>query len=235
MKPRNQHQTTYTDSDVSQFHWTNGLPPTPEESPEFNAAREDGWKSWTLTLKDEVNGTEKVLTLDDLKALPQVSYVATHTCMQGWSATSRWTGVRIQDVIGQLGPKPDGANYVMIESYGLAQKMYDNRPREPFYACIDLGMLAEEDTILAYERNGHPIEEYLGGPARARIESGTATRWSSGSGPCTGSRTTRSSATVRAAPARTPRCRPSTEGSRWTRSESPRRRCRWPACAPTTT
>lgn len=172
MKPRNQHQTTYTDSDVSQFHWTNGLPPTPEESPEWNAAREDGWKSWTLTLKDEVNGTEKVLTLDDLRALPQVSYVATHTCMQGWSATSRWTGVRIQDVIAQLGPKPDGANYVMIESYGLAQKMYDNRPREPFYACIDLGMLAEDDTILAYERNGHPIEEYLGGPARARIESG---------------------------------------------------------------
>lgn len=172
MKPRNQHQTTYTDSDVSQFHWTNGLPPTPEESPEWNAAREDGWKSWTLTLKEEVNGTETVLTLDDLRALPQVSYVATHTCMQGWSATSRWTGVRIQDVIAQLGPKPDGANYVMIESYGLAQKMYDNRPREPFYACIDLGMLAEDDTILAYERNGHPIEEYLGGPARARIESG---------------------------------------------------------------
>ena len=112
-----------------------------------------------------------MLTVADLRALPQHSYIATHTCMQGWSATSRWTGVRLTDLMEQLGPRPDGARYLLAESYGLAQKMYDNRPREPFYAAIDLETMAEEESILAYERNGLPLEDHLGAPARMRVES----------------------------------------------------------------
>lgn len=111
------------------------------------------------------------MTLDELRALPQHSYVATHTCMQGWSATSRWTGPRLIDVLGLLGPRPDGARYVLVDSYGLAQKMYDNRPRDPFYAAFDVETAQEEGSILALERNGHPIEVYLGAPARLRVES----------------------------------------------------------------
>lgn len=171
LKPRNRKQKAYTDANISEFHWTNGLPPTEEESVEWLEARDNDWATWTVTVGDDLSGTEKALTLDDVKALPQHSYIATHTCMQGWSATSRWTGVRLADLLALLGEKPADANYVLIDSYGLAQKMYDNRPREPFYAVIDLETLAEEDTILAYERNGHPIEEYLGAPARLRVES----------------------------------------------------------------
>lgn len=171
MKPRNAQQTTYTDADVSRFHWTNGLPPTDEESAEWIAARDNDWQGYTITLGDDTTGASRVLTLDDLRQLPQTSYIATHTCMQGWSATSRWSGVRLSDLLEVLGPKPKDANYVMVESYGLAQKMYDNRPREPFYAVYDLATAYEDDTILALERNGHPIEHYLGAPARMRVES----------------------------------------------------------------
>lgn len=156
---------------ISEFHWTNGLPPTEDESPEWIRMRDNAYEGWMLTVADHINGTEKILTLDELKALPRTDYVATHTCMQGWSATSKWSGVRLTEVLALLGPRPEGANYVMIESYGLAQKMVDNRPREPFYACIPLRDLDEESTILAYERNGHPIEEYLGAPVRLRVES----------------------------------------------------------------
>ena len=59
----------------------------------------------------------------------------------------------------------------MIESYGLAQKMYDNRPREPFYACFDVATASEEQSILAINRNGKPLEVHLGAPVRARVES----------------------------------------------------------------
>jgi len=170
-RPRNAKQTSYTDKDLSNFHWTNGLPPTEDESAEWIAARDNDWEGYTITVRDDINDQERVLTLDDLRQLPKHSYIATHTCMQGWSATSRWSGVRLQDLLNGLGPKPDGANYVLIDSYGLAQKMYDNRPREPFYAVIDLETVAEQDTILAYERNGRPIELYLGAPARLRVES----------------------------------------------------------------
>ena len=111
------------------------------------------------------------LSLDELKALPKREYIATHTCMQGWSATSKWAGTHLKDILALLGPKPESANYVMITSHGLAQEMIDHRPREPFYAVIDLATLDEEDTVLSYERNGNPLEVHLGAPARLRVES----------------------------------------------------------------
>jgi DMSO/TMAO reductase YedYZ molybdopterin-dependent catalytic subunit len=171
MRPRMGRQNTYTDDDISEFHWTNGLPPTEDESPEWVEARDDAWRGYSLTIGDDLSGAEKTLALDELTELPRTSYVAVHTCMQGWSATSRWTGVRLRDLLEVLGPQPEGAHYVLIDSYGLAQKMYDNRPREPFYAVLGLDTVYEDDTILAYERNGTPLETHLGAPARLRVES----------------------------------------------------------------
>lgn len=171
LRPRNARQKSLTDEDISDFHWTNGLPPTEDESIEWTQARDNGWEGYSITIGDDLSGTHKLITLDDLRELPQASYIATHTCMQGWSATSRWTGVRLEDVMTLIGPRPNGAKYILIDSYGLAQKMYDNRPREPFYAVIDLETVGEEDTILAFERNGEPLDNYLGAPARLRVES----------------------------------------------------------------
>lgn len=170
-KPRMAHQTTWTDEDISAFHWTNGLPPTKEESPEWLAMRDEQFTDWKVTIGDRLTGREKQFSLDELHKLPRASYVAMHTCMQGWSAISRWEGVRLEDLMAELGPRPEGANYVMVTSYGLAQEMYDDRPREPFYATLDLDMLAEEDTILAFRRNGELLDLHLGAPARLRVES----------------------------------------------------------------
>lgn len=171
LKPRMSRQSSYTDADISEFHWTNGLPPTEDESVEWLQMRERDFSDWRLTVRDSINDREVELSLEDLRKLPRASYVAVHTCMQGWSATSRWTGVRLSDVLDVLGPRPEGARYVMATSYGLAQSMYDNRPREPFYACLDLAMVGEEDTIVAFERNGEALEDHLGAPARLRVES----------------------------------------------------------------
>ncbi|HLS74838.1 MAG TPA: molybdopterin-dependent oxidoreductase [Actinomycetaceae bacterium] len=172
MKPRMSRQNVYTEEDISEFHWTNGLPPTEDESPEWLEARDNDWDGWTLEVRDNLNDRSVELTLADLQKLPKAEYIAIHTCMQGWSATSKWGGVRLQDLLEHtLGPRPEGANYVMVTSYGLAQEMFDHRPREPFYAVLDIEMLEEEDTILAYERNGEPLEIHLGAPARLRVES----------------------------------------------------------------
>ena len=171
LRPLGTKKTAYTDDDISEFHWTNGLPPTEEESALWVQARDRDWEGLVVTLRDDINDVEQKLTIQDIKQLPRHSYIATHTCMQGWSATSRWTGVRLTDLMDQLGPRPEGARYLLAESYGLAQKMYDNRPREPFYAAIDLDTMTEEESILAYERNGHEIEDYLGAPVRLRVES----------------------------------------------------------------
>lgn len=171
MRPRSSEQTSYTQKDISEFHWTNGLPPTLEESPEWITARDNDWDGYTITLGDDISGASKVLTLHDIRQLPQTTYIATHTCMQGWSATSEWSGVRLTELLALLGPRPEGANYVMVESYGLAQKMIDNRPREPFYAAFDIETMNEKDTILAIDRNGEALDIHLGAPARVRVES----------------------------------------------------------------
>lgn len=171
IRPSTRPAGGYTSEKISTFHWTNGLPPTEDESPEWLSYRDQDWKGWTLTVRDDIGGTEKILGLDDVRALPKTEYIATTTCMQGWSATSKWGGVRLRDVLDVLGPRPEGANYVMVSSYGLAQKMYDNRPREPFYSCIPLRDVYADTTILAYERNDHPLDLHLGAPVRLRVES----------------------------------------------------------------
>lgn len=171
MKPRMGRQNTYTEKDISEFHWTNGLPPTEDESREWLEYRDNNWEGWRLQVRDNLGDRSVELSLDDLRELPKTEYIAVHTCMQGWSATSKWGGVRLRDLLEVLGPKPQGANYVMVTSHGLAQEMVDHRPREPFYAVLDLGMVEEDDTILAYERNGHPLDIHLGAPARLRVES----------------------------------------------------------------
>lgn len=171
LKPRMHSQNTYTEKDISEFHWTNGLPPTADESTEWLAQRDNDFLDWRLELGDTLSGASMALGLEDLRRLPKTEYIAVHTCMQGWSATSRWAGVRLRDVLDLLGPRPEGANFVMLTSHGLAQEMYDHRPREPFYSVLDLGMIDEPNTILAYERNGQLLENHLGAPLRLRMES----------------------------------------------------------------
>lgn len=171
LKPRMGRQQTYTEKDISEFHWTNGLPPTEDESTEWLAHEANGFEDWRLQVGGELSGRTLPFSLEQLRALPKTEYVAVHTCMQGWSATSKWGGVRLRDLLEELGPRPEDGNYVMITSHGLAQEMWDHRPREPFYTVLDMSMIYEDDTILAYERNGNPLETHLGAPLRLRVES----------------------------------------------------------------
>src|SRR3546814_433207 len=58
MRPQGAKKTAYTDADISEFHWTNGLPPTEEESALWVQARDRGWGGLTITLRDDTNGVE---------------------------------------------------------------------------------------------------------------------------------------------------------------------------------
>src|SRR3546814_15393142 len=90
--------------------------------------------------------------------------------MQGWSATSHWTGVRLTDLMAELGPRPEGARYIPADSSGLAQEMSDNRPREPFYVPSALATSDEEESIVAYARQDRNSDTYLLEPSPPRLE-----------------------------------------------------------------
>ena len=42
-------------------------------------------------------------TLDQLYALPQVSQITRHVCVEGWSAIGSWQGVRLSEFLKRLG------------------------------------------------------------------------------------------------------------------------------------
>jgi DMSO/TMAO reductase YedYZ molybdopterin-dependent catalytic subunit len=58
------------------------------------------------TYKLEVAGlvdNKKPWTLDELNALPQVSQITRHVCVEGWSAVGSWQGVQLSEFLKRIG------------------------------------------------------------------------------------------------------------------------------------
>jgi DMSO/TMAO reductase YedYZ molybdopterin-dependent catalytic subunit len=58
------------------------------------------------TYKLEITGlvdNKKPWTLDELHALPEVSQITRHVCVEGWSAIGSWQGVRLSDFLQRIG------------------------------------------------------------------------------------------------------------------------------------
>jgi len=159
----------YTEADISAYHWSNGYHPTPEESPEWEALRQNGWQGFELEVGGLTDKTIK-LTLDDLRDMPRQEQITMHTCMQGWTGIAKWGGVKLSDVLALVEPK-ENANYLMLTSYGTAQTMYDGRPLEPYYTCLPKDLVYEDETILAFDMNNRPLPPTFGAPLRLRVES----------------------------------------------------------------
>ncbi len=49
---------------------------------------------------------ELTFTLDELRGLPQHDADLAITCVEGWSAGARWSGVRVRDLLARPGPPP---------------------------------------------------------------------------------------------------------------------------------
>lgn len=166
---RQRRAQVWTEADISPYHWSNGRHPTPQESPEWERMRLDGWADYRL----EVGGLVErpvSLSLADLRALPRQEQITMHTCMQGWTGIAKWGGVRLSDVLALVEPKPN-ARYVKLTSYGLAQHMHDDRPLEPYYSCLPREVVEEDETILAFDMNDAPLPLTFGAPLRLRVES----------------------------------------------------------------
>ncbi len=168
MRSRTRRLGTYTEADISPYHWSNGRHPTQEESPEWHALAQDDFRDFVLTIDGD---TPVRVTFDELKALPQQSQIAMHTCMQGWTGIAKWRGPKVMDVMALAGPVPDDARYLLVTSFGLAQKMHDGRTLEPYYSCIPIEDCREDESIFAWEMNDKPLPHTFGAPLRLRVES----------------------------------------------------------------
>jgi len=112
--------------------------------------------SWRLKL---VGQSQTELTRDELLAMPQRTYSLPIACVEGWSTTQAWTGVRLRDLADLVGV--EDASEAVVESLqggGALRK-----------ATLSSGQVADERSLLALRVNGADLSPDHGYPARVII------------------------------------------------------------------
>jgi hypothetical protein len=97
------------------------------------------------------------LDLAALAALPQHTVDLPIACVEGWSATGTWTGVRLGDLVRLTGADPETST-VDVESLQAAGR-YRRSTVEP-------SLTADPLTLIALRLNGEPLHPDHGYPAR---------------------------------------------------------------------
>lgn len=121
----------------------------------------------------------KQYSLDDLKALPKTEVLMTLECSGNGSNkgfmnavyNSRWVGTPLAPLLNQSGIDPATTEVVF---FGKDKKEEILRPATknelkvevPFGRSMTLADVLRKDLLLAYERNGEPIEHRNGAPVR---------------------------------------------------------------------
>ncbi len=109
--------------------------------------------SWRLHLR----GTRRVkLSRAELLAMPQHTYDLPIACVEGWSTTQRWTGVRLRDLALLAGI--EGAAQLTAQSHEQYSS-YD-------HATLSASQVDDERSLLALRVNGVDLSPDHGFPAR---------------------------------------------------------------------
>ena len=116
------------------------------------AARDPGYR---LVVEGRVPRLLR-LSLDELRQMPQHEASLPIACVEGWSTTQRWRGVRIRDLLDRAGASDDAE--VIVRSL--------ERSGPSAAALLERGHARDRDTLLALEVAGEPLHLDHGFPAR---------------------------------------------------------------------
>jgi DMSO/TMAO reductase YedYZ molybdopterin-dependent catalytic subunit len=110
---------------------------------------------YRLTVEGKVR-SRLSLTRDELQALPQHEATLPIACVEGWSTTQRWRGVRVRDLLARAGARTD------------AEVRVHSLQRRRAYRSSDLNRwhAQDPDTLLALEVNGETLDVDHGFPLR---------------------------------------------------------------------
>jgi DMSO/TMAO reductase YedYZ molybdopterin-dependent catalytic subunit len=97
------------------------------------------------------------LSLDELSALPQHEAELPIACVEGWSRSARWRGVRVRDLLAMAGASATAAG-VEVESLQRS-----GRYRR---STLNSSHVDDHETLLALELNGEPLHLDHGYPVR---------------------------------------------------------------------
>ena len=109
--------------------------------------------------KLEVGGMvreKKPWRLPELYALPQVSQITRHICVEGWSAIGKWSGPRFSDFLARVGADTS-ARYVGFKC------------ADDYYTSIDMATALHPQTIMAFKYADAILPPKYGFPWKLRI------------------------------------------------------------------
>jgi DMSO/TMAO reductase YedYZ molybdopterin-dependent catalytic subunit len=95
-------------------------------------------------------------TVEQLHALPQVSQVTRHVCVEGWSMIGKWTGTPLRTFLQRVGADTT-AKYVGFEC------------ADGYYEGIDMPTALHPQTIMAFSLSDQTLPRKYGYPFKIRI------------------------------------------------------------------
>ncbi len=111
--------------------------------------------SWRLELRADGQATAS-LSRDELARMPQHTHELPIACVEGWSTTQTWTGVRLRDLAAMAGAP--GARELFVESL---------QPRGTFASTsFSADQVDADESLLALRVNGADLSLDHGFPAR---------------------------------------------------------------------
>ncbi len=131
----------------------------PQGLPVNKSARAAGVTSTALSPSyalELVRGDTTVrLTRDQLLAMPQVTEELPIACVEGWSASGTWTGVRVKDLLAEVGAEPDDVVVRSLQTSG------------PYTTTLlPANFVSDDATLLALQLDGEDLSIDHGYPAR---------------------------------------------------------------------
>jgi len=124
---------------------------------ELDEAPEIDGKDWKLEVRGLVDN-KKSWTLDQLYALPQVTQITRHICVEGWSAIGSWTGTPLRDFLKLVGADTS-AKYCWFQ---CADKDGYNSP-------LDMETALHPQTQMSFKFAGETLPRAYGFPMKIRV------------------------------------------------------------------
>ncbi|OFW59046.1 MAG: hypothetical protein A2W01_09680 [Candidatus Solincola sediminis] len=118
---------------------------------------------YRLTIDGFVDG-QLSLTLDDLRAFQAEERLVDLPCVEGWTETAVWKGVRLISVLERAGVLV-GADNVVFSSPG------------GYTTSLTIADIEESDPLLAYEVNGEILPKNQGYPVRLVVPDKLGYKW----------------------------------------------------------
>lgn len=114
---------------------------------------------WPVTVKNTGGNPDLKLSLQDIKALPKVDQITRFCCIEGWNVISHFSGARFSDFTRRYFP-PD---------HPLPRYVYMATPSGEYFVGLDMKSAMHPQTLLAYEKDGKPLDGDHGAPLRLVI------------------------------------------------------------------